>query len=66
MGIRIKTTGNTYIDKSKTIDSLRTEIRYSNDGFVMINHTTTYSDLTEQIKPVVVNIKHIIEFIEMD
>ena len=66
MGIRIKTTGNTYIDKSHTIDTFRDEIRYSTDGFVKINHTTTYSDLTEKVKPVVVNIKYIIEFNEMD
>ena len=64
MALIIKLKEKTYIDKSHTIDTFRNEIRYSTDGFVMINHTTTYSDLTEKIKPVFVNIKHIIEFHE--
>jgi hypothetical protein len=65
MELRIKTTGNTYFDKSKTIDTFRNEIRYSNDGFVTVNHTTIYSDETEKVETIIVNIKYIIEFNEV-
>jgi hypothetical protein len=64
MGIYIQLKDKTYIDKSTTIDSFRTDIRHSNDGFVKVNHTTTYSDKTEKVETIIVNIKYIIEFYE--
>ena len=57
MALFIKLKEKIYIDKSHTIDTFRNEIRYSTDGFVSIDDGTN--------NPVVVNIKHIIEFYDM-